>query len=67
MASAMSYSLCGKVGVLQRKATLDRFAAVSVTVKNMGGKFFHPIGRVTGISTNSSSSPSQVKSIPSLG
>ena len=60
-------SLCGKVGVLQRKAKFSRSATVSVAVKNMGGEFFHPIWRVIGIATNSLSSTSKGKTIPILG
>ena len=42
---------------MQRKDAFDRSATVSVSVQNIGGKFFHPIGRVSRITTNSSSSP----------
>ena len=57
MASAMSYILCGKMGVFQRKAAFARSAHVSVAVQNIGGEFFHPIERVSGIATNYVSSP----------
>ena len=51
IASAMSSNLCGKSEGLQLKAALSRSSTVSVTMQNMGGEFFHPIGRVTGIAT----------------
>ena len=66
IASATSSSLCIKAGVLQRKYAFARSAAVSADVKNMVGKVSHPIGRVIGISTNSSSSPSDGKNSPRL-
>ena len=67
MASAMSSSLCGKAGVLQRKSVFSTSATVSVAVKNVGGEFFHPIGRVSGITTNYSSFPSKENTSTSLG
>ena len=63
----ISSILCSKAGVLQRKAAFARSTTVSVTIENMGGEVFHPIGRVSGISTISSSSYSYGKTSPSLG
>ena len=59
--SAISSSLCGKAVVLQRKAEFSRSNTVSVAVQNMGGDFFRPLGNVSGIANNSSSSPYDVK------
>ena len=63
----MSYSLYGKLGVLQRNAALTKYATVSVAVQNIGDEYFHPIGRVSGITTNFLSSLAKGKTIPILG
>ena len=64
---AMSYSLFSRVGVLQHKAEFAKSSTVSVAVQNMGGEFFHPKGRVSGITTNLSSSNFEGNIRPSLG
>ena len=63
----MSYRLYSKAGVLQRKSAFNRSATVSVAVQKIGGNFSHPIGRVRGIATNSSSYSSKGMTSPSLG
>ena len=63
----MSSRLCSKVGILRCKAEFSRSTTVSFIVQDIVGKFFHPIWRVGGIATNSSSYPSEVKNSPSLG
>ena len=67
MASAMSSSLFSKAVLFHHKANFAISSTVSIAVQNMGGKFFYPIGRVRGIATNSSSSPSEGKTSPILG
>ena len=67
MDSAIPSSLCGKLVVLQSKAIFDISTTVFVAVQNMGGNFFHPIGRVSSIATNSLSSPSEGKTSSGLG
>ena len=67
MDSVIPSRLCGKAGVLQRKSQFAKFAAVSVSVQNIGGKFFRPIGRVSGITTNFPSYNSEQKTSSRLG
>ena len=67
MASVVSYSLYGKTGVLQRKAAFSISVTISVAVKDVGGGFFHPIGRVRFVDTKSSSSLSDEKTSSRLG
>ena len=67
MASAMSYSLHGKAGVLQSKSASTRSATFSAAMQNISNAFFHTIGRVNSMVANFSSSNSKVKTSPSLG
>ena len=66
-ASTRSYIFCLQDGWLQCRAALDRSTTVYVAVQNMGVKFFHSMGRVSGIATRFSMLLSEVKTKPSLG
>ena len=46
---------------------LSRSAIISVAIQNKGGEFFHPMGRVWGISTIGLLPLSTGKIIPSFG
>ena len=67
IASSMLSSLYRKVGVLQRNDEFARFSTVSIAMQNIGVEFFHPIGRISSITTKSLSSLSDKNTIPSLG
>ena len=51
--------LCGQDGWLQHSAALVRSANVSADMQNIGGGFFHPMGKVIGIADISSLLPSE--------
>ena len=50
-----------------RRDTLDRYATISLSVDNIGGEFFHPMCRASGIATSYSSFPSEGKTNHRLG
>ena len=60
--------LCGWDGLLQVKAAFDRSVTFSLSIKNMGGGFFHPMGGgwVSSIDISSSPRPYKVKTNPGL-
>ena len=64
--SERSSSLCFWYGWLQRRSALARSANVSVAMQNMVGKFFHTMGRVSGIATRFYPLLSEGKIIPAL-
>ena len=66
-ASARLSSLRLRYGWLHHGSALDRYATVSVAVQNIGGEFFHVMGRVRGIATISSLILSEDKTNPRLG
>ena len=65
-AAGLSSRFCGCEGAYARRAWFAKSATGFISVKNKGGKSFHPLGRVRGVDTSGLEPSSTGKMRPSF-